>query len=87
MKFRRAGFCEKPDLHGPLAAAFSPWYGGGHSDLLHSVRLWLDLGKKAVGTAQEVILDVHSIEREIDRALWQAVDGRGARHPRSLYAG
>src|SRR3712207_7255929 len=50
--------------------------------LVNGVNARADVCEEAVVGLQEVVLDVDAVNRDVERALGQAVDGRGARAAR-----
>ncbi len=64
-------------LHGPLAGHVRALRGRGDRDLLDGVQARAHTRKHPVRRLQVVVLDVHAVERDVDRALRKAVH-RGA---------
>ena len=71
-----------PNLRRAAAERFGAAGGRDDGDLLDRVDARPDDGKEAVGALQRVVLDVHAVERHVDRALRHAVDARIARRVR-----
>ena len=74
-------------LHRALARVGRALRRRRHRHLLHRVEPRADDGEESVGRAQRVVLDVHAVERNVDGAAGQAVDGRLAVAVRRRHAG
>ena len=66
------------DLHRALAGHVGPLRRRRHGDFLDRVQPRVDAGEHPVPRLCIVVLDVHAVERDVDRALRQAVDLRVA---------
>src|SRR5436190_24110260 len=63
-------------LHGALGVALRPWSGSRDADFCDCVCLRLDQGEEPVRSFQDVVLDVQTIEGDIQNALLQSIIGR-----------
>src|SRR5919108_2863768 len=76
------------DLYGALSRAVGAEIRGCHGDLLHGLQPGRDEGEEARAAALEPLCVVRdAVERDIDRASWQAVKSAVARVDPLLGAG
>ena len=77
----RARARDEADLHGARAGRFRSLRGRAHRHFLDRVEPRADAREEAVGRLQLVVLHAHAVDRDVDRALRQAVDraSRGCR--------
>src|SRR6266540_6250165 len=87
MKFGRSLTSGELDLNCPLATALSAWSGRRHRHLLDRVGLRLNVSKESIAVLQQRILNVHAIQRDVDRVFRKAVDRRCARASDSRRSG
>src|SRR5262249_7811025 len=83
----RPRFGDELDLDAALPRRVRGVAGGGHRPLFARVERRRQPRVIAVGSFQVVVLDTHAVERDVDRALRQAVDRRVARRARGVEAG
>jgi hypothetical protein len=65
---------DHPDVGGSLTAAIGAIGGGGHRDFFDGIQARIQPREEPICGLQPVVLDVHAVERDVDRALWQSVD-------------
>ena len=75
---------DEADVDRALAAAVGAVGGGGDGDFLDRVEARLHAREEPVRRLQVVVLDRDAVQRDVDRALRQAVDRRVARRARGV---
>src|SRR5947199_6490406 len=76
MEIIRAAARREFYLHGALRVALRPRSGSRDADFRDCVCLRLDQGEETVRSLQDIVLDVQTIEGDIQHALWQSINGR-----------
>ena len=86
MEFRRSRLSYETNLNRAFAAAFSSRHGGRNGDFLDRVSFRLHLCEEPIRTAQEVVLNIRPVQRQVHGAFWQSIDRRCSRHAGRLHA-